>query len=77
MLLDFIHQLEQRKNATAAQIVLAWELAQHPFIVPIPGTTKLARLQENLEAMNVQLSTAEVAEINHILNQLEIDESYF
>lgn len=76
-LLDFIHQLAQEKNATAAQIVLAWELAQRPFIVPIPDTTKLSRLQENLGAMNVRLSAAEVEEINHILNQLEIDESYF
>ncbi|MDG2941615.1 aldo/keto reductase [Exercitatus varius] len=76
-LLDFIHQLAQAKNATAAQIVLAWELAQRSFIVPIPGTTKRSRLQENLGAMNVRLSVTEVAEINHILNQLEIDESYF
>ncbi|MDG2941621.1 aldo/keto reductase [Exercitatus varius] len=52
-------------------------VAQRPFIVPILGTTKLSRLQENLGAMNVRLSATEVAEINHILNQLEIDESYF
>ena len=51
------------KNATPAQIALAWLLAQKPWIVPIPGTTKLHRLEENLGAADVELTAADLAEI--------------
>ena len=55
-LVDLIGEFARQKNATPAQIALAWLLAQKPWIVPIPGTTKLHRLEENLGAVNVQLT---------------------
>src|SRR2546428_11224122 len=54
-LVDLLGKIAKRKNATPAQIALAWVLAQKPWIVPIPGTTKLSRLEENLEAVNIKL----------------------
>lgn len=67
------------KSATAAQIVLAWELAQKPFIVPIPGTTKKHRLAvaENLGALRIRLTADELHAINQKLGKMDIDESYF
>jgi aryl-alcohol dehydrogenase-like predicted oxidoreductase len=56
VLVDLIGQIAERKNATPAQIALAWLLAQKPWIVPIPGTTKLHRLEENIGAVNVELT---------------------
>lgn len=76
-LLDLIAQIAERNNATSAQIVLAWELAQKPYIVPLPGTTKLHRLEENFHAANIQLSDAELNDINEALSRLEIDETFF
>jgi aryl-alcohol dehydrogenase-like predicted oxidoreductase len=61
---DLLIQVAQRKNATPAQIALAWLLAQKPWIVPIPGTTKLHRLKENLGATAVELTPGELEEIN-------------
>jgi aryl-alcohol dehydrogenase-like predicted oxidoreductase len=61
---DLLEQVAKSKNATPAQIALAWLLAQKPWIVPIPGTTKLHRMSENLGALNVELSAAELSEIN-------------
>jgi aryl-alcohol dehydrogenase-like predicted oxidoreductase len=65
--LDFVELLNKvasRKNVTPAQIALAWLLAQKPWIVPIPGTTKLHRLRENLEAIEVELSSEDLQELN-------------
>ena len=62
-LVDLIGKFAQHKKATPAQIALAWLLAQKPWIVPIPGTTKLNRLEENLGAVNVELSPEEVREL--------------
>ena len=62
-LVDLVSRFAQQKKATPAQIALAWILAQKPWIVPIPGTTKLHRLEENLGAVNVQLSPDEVREL--------------
>jgi aryl-alcohol dehydrogenase-like predicted oxidoreductase len=76
-LLDLIAQIAESKNATSAQIVLAWELAQKPYIVPIPGTTKLHRLEENLGASNVQLTKEELSNINEALSKIDIDETHF
>ncbi len=56
-LVDLVSSFAEQKNATAAQIALAWLLAKKPWIVPIPGTTKLARLEENLGAANVELTS--------------------
>ena len=69
---DVLTQVALRKNATPAQIALAWLLAQKPWIVPIPGTTKLHRLSENLEALNVQLSSDELQEINTASSKIKV-----
>ncbi|WP_226555066.1 aldo/keto reductase [Priestia aryabhattai] len=76
-LLDLIAQIAKSKKATLAQTVLAWELAQKPYIVPIPGTTKLHRLEENLGAANIHLTKEELASINEALSEIEIDETHF
>lgn len=60
---DLVKEIAQRKNATPAQIALAWILSQKSWIVPIPGTTKIERLIENLGALNVELTTADLQEI--------------
>jgi aryl-alcohol dehydrogenase-like predicted oxidoreductase len=62
-LVDLLVSIAGRKGATAAQIALAWLLAKKPWIVPIPGTTKLSRLEENLAAADVQLSKGDLSEI--------------
>lgn len=61
---DLLIRVAGKKGATAAQVALAWLLAQRPYIVPIPGTTKLHRLEENIGAADVQLSSDELREIN-------------
>ncbi len=66
-LVDQISQIAVRKNATPAQFALAWVLAQRQWIVPIPGTTKLHRLEENLRAVEVDLTVVDLAEINSAL----------
>jgi len=63
-LVDLLRAVAQRKNATPAQVALAWLLAQKPWIVPIPGTTKLSRLDENLGAASLELSREELREMN-------------
>jgi len=60
---DLLHKVAERKKATPAQIALAWLLAQKPWIVPIPGTTKLARLGENIGTVDVKLSPDDLREI--------------
>ena len=60
------------KRVTAAQLALAWLLAQKPFIVPIPGVSKLERVKENVRAAEIDLSAQEMDEINHILSQIPI-----
>src|SRR5437016_2980508 len=62
-LVDLLGRFAQQKKATLAQIALAWLLAQKPWIVPIPGTTKLARLEENIGAENVELSPEDLREL--------------
>ena len=76
-LLDLVQEIAERKNATSAQIVLAWEINQKDWIVPIPGTTKIHRLEENLGAMEVALTEQEMAAINQALDNLDIDETHF
>lgn len=71
-LLDLVHQFAARHNATPAQIALAWVLAQKPWIVPIPGTTKGHRLTENNGAVNIVLSAAELLEIEAATAQIDI-----
>ena len=62
-LMDLLGSIAKKKNATPVQITLAWLLAQKPWIVPIPGTTKLQRLDENLGAANVQLTPEDLRDI--------------
>jgi aryl-alcohol dehydrogenase-like predicted oxidoreductase len=62
-LVDLLDTIAQRKKATSAQIALAWLLAQEPWIVPIPGTTKLHRLEENIAAAEMELTTSDLDEI--------------
>lgn len=76
-LLDLVQEIAERKNATSAQIVLAWEINQKDWIVPIPGTTKIHRLEENLGAMEVESTEQEMAAINQALDNLDIDETHF
>lgn len=76
-LLDVIADVAKRKDATSAQIVFAWELAQKPFIIPIPGTTKLHRLEENLGGAAIELSDSELKEINDALDKIGVDETHF
>lgn len=71
-LVDALGAIAKTKGATPAQVALAWLLAQKPWIVPIPGTTKLHRLDENLGAVDMALSTAERASIDQVLNQVPI-----
>lgn len=76
-LLDLLKEIADSKNATSAQIVLAWELAQKPWIVPIPGTTKMHRLEENFGGADIELSPEELKDINAALDALDIDETHF
>lgn len=71
-LLDLINQFAERKNATPAQIALAWVLAQKPWIVPIPGTTKQHRLTENIGGAFIQLSKDELQEMEDASAQIKI-----
>ena len=72
-----LKEIADSKNATSAQVVLAWELAQKPWIVPIPGTTKMHRLEENLGGVDLELSPEELKGINAALDALDIDETHF
>jgi aryl-alcohol dehydrogenase-like predicted oxidoreductase len=71
-LVAVIKTFADRKGATPAQVGLAWLLAQKPWIVPIPGTTKLHRLEQNLGAVELELSQAELAEINDEAGKIDI-----
>src|SRR6516225_9662274 len=71
-LVDLLGEIAKRKKATPAQIALAWLLAQKPWIVPIPGTTKLNRLEENLGAADVELAPDDLAEIETAASQIEV-----
>src|SRR6478752_6111417 len=71
-LVDLLGEIAKRKNATAAQIALAWLLAQKPWIVPIPGTTKLQRLEENVGAVEIELTKDDLREIESAASQIEV-----
>lgn len=71
-LVDLLGTIAQRKNATPAQIALAWLLAQKPWIVPIPGTTKLHRLRENLGAAALELTAGDLQEIESAAAQITV-----
>jgi aryl-alcohol dehydrogenase-like predicted oxidoreductase len=69
---DLIGQFAKKKNAAPAQIALAWILAQKPWMVPIPGTTKLHRLEENLGAVNVELTANDLKQLDDATSQIDI-----
>jgi aryl-alcohol dehydrogenase-like predicted oxidoreductase len=71
-LVDLLRAIGERKDATPAQIALAWLLAQKPWIVPIPGTTKLARLEENIGATAVELTPDDLAEIERAASGISV-----
>ena len=71
-LVDTLRQLAERKGVTPAQIALAWLLAQKPWIVPIPGTTKVQRLEENLAAADVQLTREELRDIDSTISRIDV-----
>lgn len=71
-LVDLLSDIAGQKNATPAQIALAWLLAQKPWIVPIPGTTKLHRLKENMAAVNVELSLEDLKEIDDAFSAIPV-----
>ncbi|OJW13210.1 aldo/keto reductase [Mucilaginibacter sp. 44-25] len=71
-LVDLLKQIAIENSATPAQIALSWLLAQQPFIVPIPGTTKIHRLEENIGSVNLSLSANELLRINNALKKIEI-----
>ena len=71
-LIDLLQSIGERKNATPAQIALAWLLAQKPWIVPIPGTTKLSRLEENIGAAGVELTPQDLSEIESAASKITV-----
>ncbi|HTG87464.1 MAG TPA: aldo/keto reductase [Pyrinomonadaceae bacterium] len=72
VVVDLLRTIGERKNATPAQIALAWLLAQKPWIVPIPGTTKLHRLEENIGAADVELTPDDLREINEATEKITV-----
>ena len=71
-LVDLLTNVAERKKATPAQIALAWLLAQKPWIVPIPGTTKLQRLEENIGAVNIELSPDDLRELDIAASKIAV-----
>lgn len=72
-IVDLLRDLGTQKGATPAQVALAWLLARRPWIVPIPGTTKRHRLEENLAAVNVDLTSIDIADIDHAASAITIE----
>jgi aryl-alcohol dehydrogenase-like predicted oxidoreductase len=72
-LVDVLGEIAARKQATSAQIALAWLLAQKPWIVPIPGTTKLHRLEENIGAAEVKLTAGDLRDINDAVSRITVE----
>ncbi|MCZ0070330.1 aldo/keto reductase [Bacillus sonorensis] len=72
VLVDLLQEIAQQKQATTAQIALSWLLHQKPWIVPIPGTRKVSRLEENLGATNIELTPEELADINSATSKITL-----
>jgi aryl-alcohol dehydrogenase-like predicted oxidoreductase len=72
-LVDLLKTIAERKKATPAQIALAWLLAQKPWVIPIPGTTKLHRLEENLGAAEIELTSADLREIDSAASKITVE----
>jgi aryl-alcohol dehydrogenase-like predicted oxidoreductase len=72
-LIDLLGDIAKKKNATPAQIALAWLLAQKPWMVPIPGTTKLNRLEENIGAVSVELTAEDLRDIDDAASKITVE----
>jgi aryl-alcohol dehydrogenase-like predicted oxidoreductase len=72
VLVDLLNELGQRKGATVSQVALAWVLSQKPWIVPIPGTTKLERLEENLRSVDLEFTPQEWRDLNHAVSKIKL-----
>ena len=70
--IDLLEKIGAEKRATPAQIALAWLLAQRPWIVPIPGSRKLERLDENNGAVNIELTASDLSEIENTMSQITV-----
>ena len=71
-MVDLLKRMAEQKKATPAQIALAWLLVQRPWVVPIPGTTKLHRLEENIRAPNVQLTADDLTVIERAASAITV-----
>lgn len=71
-MVDLLNSIAQKKNATPAQVALAWLIAQKPWIVPIPGTTKLHRLEENIGSVNIEFTADELREIEDASSKIKV-----
>jgi len=72
-LVELVKAVAERKGATPAQVALGWLLAQKPWIVPIPGTTKLHRLEENLGAVNIAMTESDLMQIDEASSKLKLE----
>src|SRR3984957_15978181 len=72
VLVDQLNEFGQRKGATVSQVALAWVLSQKPWIVPIPGTTKLERLEENLRSVDLEFTPEEWRDLNHAVSKIKL-----
>jgi aryl-alcohol dehydrogenase-like predicted oxidoreductase len=72
VMVDLLNEIGQRKGVTSSQVALAWVLAQKPWIVPIPGTTKLERLEENLRSADLEFTPEEWCDLNHALSKIKL-----
>ena len=72
-MVELLSKVAERKKATPAQLALAWLLAQKPWIVPIPGTTKLHRLEENIGAASVELTPDDLRDIDSASSKIKVE----
>jgi aryl-alcohol dehydrogenase-like predicted oxidoreductase len=72
-MVDLLARIANKKNATSAQVALAWLLSQKPWIVPIPGTTKLDRLEENIGSIKIEFTADELREIDHASSGIKVE----
>jgi aryl-alcohol dehydrogenase-like predicted oxidoreductase len=72
VMIDTLYEFGNPRGLTPAQVALAWLLAQKPWIVPIPGTTKLARLEENIGAVAIELNTDDLREIDEAASKISV-----
>jgi aryl-alcohol dehydrogenase-like predicted oxidoreductase len=72
-MIDLLNKIAKQKNATPAQVALAWLLSQKPWIVPIPGTTKLHRLEENIGSVNIEFTAGELREIDNASSEIKVE----